>query len=218
MRFLFVGSHLCARASFRPPLAALPLPSASSYHYRDVRQCRYSYRGLSLHQFMPMPGVIGSPGGSPPRLPQHPACGSARGASSGCERVTLWMTTSNAGYGTNRQGRFTRPGALRPLRSARLSRCRRFRPSPCPTHYGGRWATMPSADFCPITSGVAASRAVRVTVGSGGDSSAFALALSPAPLATTATVGFDGDSSPFGLALNSTPLAARTASETDLPR
>ena len=31
MRFLSVGSHLCARASFRPPLAGLPLPSASSY-------------------------------------------------------------------------------------------------------------------------------------------------------------------------------------------
>jgi len=30
MRFLSVGSHLCALASFRPPLAGLPLPSASS--------------------------------------------------------------------------------------------------------------------------------------------------------------------------------------------
>jgi len=27
----------------------------------------------------------------------------------------------------------------------------RFRPSPCPNHYDGRWATMPSADFCLIT-------------------------------------------------------------------
>jgi len=27
----------------------------------------------------------------------------------------------------------------------------RFRPSPCPTHYGERLATMPSADFCLIT-------------------------------------------------------------------
>ncbi|WML84919.1 hypothetical protein [Thiothrix subterranea] len=26
-----------------------------------------------------------------------------------------------------------------------------FRPSPCPRHYAGRWATMPSADFCLIT-------------------------------------------------------------------
>ena len=33
----------------------------------------------------------------------------------------------------------------------RLTLCRRFRPSPCPTHYGGRWATMPSADCCAIT-------------------------------------------------------------------
>ena len=29
--------------------------------------------------------------------------------------------------------------------------CRRFRPSPCPTHYDGRWATTPSADCCAIT-------------------------------------------------------------------
>ena len=50
------------------------------------------------------------------------------------------MVTSNAGYATRRQGRFTRSGALRPLRLARLARCRRFGPSPCPTHYGGRWA------------------------------------------------------------------------------
>jgi len=27
----------------------------------------------------------------------------------------------------------------------------RFRPSPYPNHYDGRWATMPSADFCLIT-------------------------------------------------------------------
>ena len=117
------------------------------------------------------------------------------------------MATFNAGYATNRQGRFTRSGAVRPLRPARLTRCRRFRPSPCPTHYGGRLATMPSADFCPITPGVTARRAARVTVGSGGDSSAFAPALSPAPVATTAPVGFDGDSSPFELGLSSTPVA-----------
>jgi hypothetical protein len=40
------------------------------------------------------------------------------------------MVTSNAGYGSNRQDRFTRSGAIRALRSVRLSRCRRFRPSP----------------------------------------------------------------------------------------
>lgn len=56
MRFLSVGSHLCAWASSRHPFAGLPLPSASSSigpkgHYR------YSYRGLSPHQFMPMPDV-----------------------------------------------------------------------------------------------------------------------------------------------------------------
>jgi hypothetical protein len=97
------------------------------------------------------------------------------------------MTTANAGYGTSRQDRFTRSGAVRPLRSARLARCRRFGPSPCPAHYGGRWATTPSADFCPITPEVSARRAVRVTV------------------------GFDGDSSPFELALSSTPIGRRAA-------
>ena len=127
------------------------------------------------------------------------------------------MVTSNAGYATSRQGRFTRSGALRPLRLARLSRCRRFGPSPCPTHYGGRLATMPSADFCPVTPGVAARRAARVAVGSGGVSSPFGLARSPAPLATTDPVGFDGLSSPFGLGLSSTLRAARTACGTDLP-
>lgn len=57
MRFLSVGSHLCARASSRQPLARLPLPSASSF-IRPLRgHLRYSYRGLSPHQLMPMPGV-----------------------------------------------------------------------------------------------------------------------------------------------------------------
>jgi hypothetical protein len=76
---------------------------------------------------------------------------------------------------------------------------------------------MPSADFCPITPDVTARRAARVTLGSGGTSSALALALSPAPVATTAPGGFDGDSSPFELALSSTPLGTRTASETVSP-
>jgi hypothetical protein len=107
------------------------------------------------------------------------------------------MATSNAGYATDRQGRFTRSGALRPLRPACLSRCRRFRPSPCPTYYGGRLATTPPADFCPITPGATARRAARVTVGSGEHSAAFATALSPAPMATTVPLGFDGDSSPL---------------------
>ncbi len=127
------------------------------------------------------------------------------------------MATFNAGYATNRQGRFTRSGTIRALRLARLARYRRFRPSPCPTHYDGPLASMPSADFCPITPSVTARRAVRVTVGSGGDYSAFVLGLRPAPMATTATLGFDGNSSPFGRALSSTPIAARTACRTDLP-
>jgi len=127
------------------------------------------------------------------------------------------MVTFNAGYATSRQCHFTRSGAVRLLRRVRLTRCRRFGPSPCPTHYGGRLATMPSADFCPITPDVAAGRAARVALGSGGDSRAFALALRPAPMATTAPLGFDGDSGPFGPALSSTPIGSQAAGGTDLP-
>ncbi len=53
MRFLFVGSHLCARASFRQALADLPLPSASGYPDSMMS----SHRGLSPHKLMPMSGV-----------------------------------------------------------------------------------------------------------------------------------------------------------------
>ncbi len=95
--------------------------------------------------------------------------------------------------------------------------CRRFRPSPCPTHYGGHLATMPSADFCPITPRVATGRAVRVTLGSGGISTPFGMGLSPAPVVATVTVGFDGTSIPFEMALSSTPLATQTARWADLP-
>ena len=87
---------------------------------------------------------------SSPRPPQRPACGSARGVSAGSERSPV-KETSKAGYDTGRQCRFTWSGAMRPLRSARLTLCRRFRPSPCPTHYDGPWATTPSADCCAIT-------------------------------------------------------------------
>ena len=34
--------------------------------------------------------------------------------------------------------------------------------SPCPTHYGGHSATMPSADFCSITDGVTSDGAIGV--------------------------------------------------------
>jgi hypothetical protein len=70
-----------------------------------------------------------------------------------------------------------------PVEIAPACLCRRFRPSPCLTHYGERWATTPFADFCPFTTRVATRRALRRTVGSGGASSAFALGLSPAPVA-----------------------------------
>jgi len=97
--------------------------------------------------------------------------------------------------------------------SALTSHVRPFASRP----FHDRAATMASADFCPVTPDVAARRAARIAVGSGGDSSAFALALRPVPLATTAPVGFDGVSSPFGLGLSSTPVGARAARETDLP-
>ena len=38
--------------------------------------------------------------------------------------------------------------------------CQRFGPSPCPTHYGGRLASMPSADFCPVTPAITRRRAM----------------------------------------------------------
>ena len=57
MQFLSVGSHLCAQASSRHPLAGLPLPSASSYSLPNHGNYRYCYRGLSPHQFMPLSGV-----------------------------------------------------------------------------------------------------------------------------------------------------------------
>ena len=101
--------------------------------------------GGSVHQ---RPNRVA--GGFSPGSPQHPACGSARGVSAGLERPPV-RGASKAGYDTGRQSRFTWSGALRPLRSARLTLCRRFRPSPCPTHYDGRLATTPSADCCAIT-------------------------------------------------------------------
>jgi hypothetical protein len=57
MRFLSVGSHFCTWASFRPLLTKLPLPSASGYIGPNEGPFRYSHRGLSPHQFMPMSGV-----------------------------------------------------------------------------------------------------------------------------------------------------------------
>ena len=51
----------------------------------------------------------------------------------------------------DRRDRFTGSGAIGLPRSARLTLCRRCGPSPCPTHYGGRWAPTPSADCCAIT-------------------------------------------------------------------
>jgi len=53
------------------------------------------------------------------------------------------MDTSRAGYATPRQNRFTWRGALRPLRNARFTLCRRFRPSPCPScRSSGAWEVL----------------------------------------------------------------------------
>jgi hypothetical protein len=59
MRFLSIGSQLCARASSGQDLAGLPLPSASSYMV-SMGHYRYSYKGLPPRQFMPMSGVHNS--------------------------------------------------------------------------------------------------------------------------------------------------------------
>ena len=47
MRFLSVGSHRCARASSRQPLARLPLPSASSFI------CPHGHTGTPTGDFHP---------------------------------------------------------------------------------------------------------------------------------------------------------------------
>ncbi len=52
-------ANLCARASFGQPLARPPWPLASPY-VDPKGHFRYSDRGLSPHQFMPMPGVHNS--------------------------------------------------------------------------------------------------------------------------------------------------------------
>ena len=152
-----------------------------------------------------------------PQPPQHPACGSARGVSFEVESRPMNLPTPKLVTTTGRHRDFTWSGAVPRLRPVRLTLCRRFRPSPCPTHYGRRWATTPSADFCPITPRVTTGRAVRLTVGSVGFSTAFAMVLSPAPMASSATLGFGGQSTPFELGLSPTPLAARTACRADLP-
>ena len=65
--------------------------------------------------------------------------------------------------------------------------------------------------------GVTTECAARIAVGSGGCSTAFAVALSPAPVTINATLGFDGASRPFSLGLSSTPIATRAARCTALP-
>ena len=57
MLFLFVGSQLCAQASFRHRLTAMPLSSASILVSIFTILTGFTYRGLSPHKFTPMPGV-----------------------------------------------------------------------------------------------------------------------------------------------------------------
>ena len=56
MRFLFVDSPVCTRASFPRSLTVPQLPSASGDPFQH-RKVRNSHRGLTPHQFMPMSGV-----------------------------------------------------------------------------------------------------------------------------------------------------------------
>ena len=73
MRFLSVGSHVCAPASFGPPLAETLLPlvrTFGSIHYHERH--RFSYKGLSPHKFTPMAGVHKSFERECPALPDIP--------------------------------------------------------------------------------------------------------------------------------------------------
>jgi len=54
IRFLSVGSHLCARVSSRQALADLPLPSAFSSR---LSRCSHLDCRATPHQIMPMSGV-----------------------------------------------------------------------------------------------------------------------------------------------------------------
>src|SRR3990172_1160505 len=56
MLFLFVGSQLCAPASFGRFLAVPPLPSANTC-VNVLTLTGFTYRELSPHKFTPMPGV-----------------------------------------------------------------------------------------------------------------------------------------------------------------
>ena len=81
MRFLSVGSHLCARASSRQPLARLPLPSASSFicphghtgtptgdfHPTSSRPCRAYASGSSRFQVVKPPAALPPLAAYPPR-------------------------------------------------------------------------------------------------------------------------------------------------------
>ncbi len=80
----------------------------------------------------------------------------------------------------------------------------------------GKMPTMPSADFCSITPGVAPRRAAGA-VGSGGQSRSFGLGLSPAPMAGAA-LGSGGRSRSFGLGLSPAPMAASDRSSSRSPR
>jgi hypothetical protein len=62
-----------------------------------------------------------------------------------------------------------------------------FGPSPYPGHYPGHEAPMISADFCPRTPCVTTWCAAIITVGFGGNSTAFTVGLSPTPVAIPAT-------------------------------
>jgi len=98
---------------------------------------------------------------SSPRPPQHPACGSARGVSFEIESTAMRPCAPKLVTTTYRRHRPQVHTVNGDVEIGAAPLCRRFGPSPCPTHYGGRLANMPAADFCSITLGVAAARAAR---------------------------------------------------------
>ena len=71
MRFLFVVSHVCLPASFRPLLTETPLPSARTFvSIHNHEHHWFSYRGLPPHKLTPVPGVHKS-------IQRMPLCGTA---------------------------------------------------------------------------------------------------------------------------------------------
>ena len=128
--------------------------------------------------------IIGQQGDFLPPPPQHPTCGSARGASSKRFRQTgSKEPLSRAGYAIKRR-QFSSP--IRVHRCAQLCDSSLFfqvRPfTDVPPITIGLWLIWPRHDFCPITPSVSTRRAVSIAVGFCGLSIPFEMALSQTPI------------------------------------